>query len=209
MAAPIPHESNTPTANAAQLRENADPHESLVPIPRLLLGLIALLLAWAVYYIVTANPRTPAQFGDRRTLADLAATRSTATPATAGAVDGAQVFTTQCVACHQATGVGIPGAFPPLAGSEWATGKERLIVQILLHGINGSITVKGATYNGVMPNFGDKLSDAEIAAVTSYVRSQWGNNASRIESATVAAERGMTKARSEPWKGGEELGQFR
>ena len=190
----------------SQLRENPEPHESLTPIPTLLLGLVAILLGWAVYYIVTTNPRTPPQFGDRRTLSDLAATVATAP---GGAVDGAQLFSAQCAACHQATGQGIPGVFPPLAGSEWATGKERLIVQILLHGIDGQITVNGASYQGAMPNFGAKLSDAEIAAVTSYVRKQWGNTASPINQTTVATEREATKAHDRPWTGGEELAQFR
>ncbi|MBS0370841.1 MAG: cytochrome c [Proteobacteria bacterium] len=190
----------------AHLRENPEPHESSTPIPVLLLGLVAILLGWAVYYIATANPRTPPQFGDRRTLSDLSATVAAAPGA---AVDGAQIFSAQCSACHQATGQGIPGVFPPLAGSEWATGKERLIVQILLHGIDGPITVKGANYQGAMPNFGEKLNDAEIAAVTSYVRKQWGNTASPISPATVATERDATKARSKPWTGGDELAQFR
>lgn len=190
----------------SQLRENPEPHEALTPIPRLLLGLVAMLLGWAVYYIVTTNPPTPPQFGDRRTLSDLAAT---AAAAPGGAVDGAQLFSAQCAACHQAAGQGIPGIFPPLAGSEWVTGKERLIVQILLHGIDGQITVKGANYQGAMPNFGAKLSDAEIAAVTSYVRNQWGNAASPISQATVATEREATKERDKPWQGGDELAQFR
>lgn len=82
-------------------------------------------------------------------------------------------------------------------------------MQILLHGIDGPITVKGASYQGAMPNFGEKLNDAEIAAVTSYVRKQWGNTASSISPATVATERDATKARSKPWTGGDELAQFR
>lgn len=200
------HTKNREPVHDSHQRENPEPHEASTPIPLLLLGLVAMLLAWAIYYIVTANPHTPPRFGDRRTLADLSATTAAAP---GGVVDGARVFSTQCIACHQATGQGIPGVFPPLAGSEWATGNERLIVQILLHGIEGRIVVKGAGYEGAMPNFGAKLNDAEIAAVTSYVRSQWGNSASTINPATVAAERGTTSAHNAPWKGGDELVQFR
>lgn len=200
------HDKNQEPAYESQLRENSEPFEASTPIPLFLLGLVSVLLAWAIYYIVTANPHTPVQYGDRRTLADLSASAAK----TSGAVvDGAQVFSTQCIACHQASGLGIPGVFPPLAGSEWATGKDRLIVQILLHGIEGPIVVKGAHYAGSMPKFGDKLSDAEIAAVTSYVRSQWGNSAGAISTTTVAAERSRTSGQSGPWKGGDELEQFR
>ena len=197
---------NREPVHDSHLRETPEPHETSTPIPRLLLCLVAMLLGWAIYYIITANPRTPPQFGDRRTLADLAATVAAAP---GGVVDGAQVFSTQCIACHQANGQGIPGVFPPLAGSEWANGKERLIVQILLHGIEGRIVVKGANYEGAMPNFGAKLADGEIAAVTSYVRSQWGNSASAISAATVAAERGATSGQNAPWQGGDELARFR
>lgn len=197
---------NREPVHDSYLRENSEPHEASTPIPRLLLGLVVMLIGWAIYYIIAVNPHTPPQFGDRRTLADLAATGA-ATPG--GVVDGAQVFSTQCIACHQATGQGIPGVFPPLAGSDWVNGKENLIVQILLHGIEGRIVVKGANYEGAMPNFGEKLNDAQIAAVTSYVRSQWGNSASAISAATVAAERGATRGQNAPWKGGDELARFR
>lgn len=200
------HRQSPEPVHDAQQRENPEPYEASTPIPLLLLGLVAMLLGWAIYYIITANPHTPPQFGDRRTLADLSAS---AAAAPGGVVDGAQVFSTQCIACHQVTGQGIPGVFPPLAGSEWATGKERLIVQILLHGIEGRIVVKGASYAGAMPNFGAKLNDAEIAAVASYVRSQWGNSASAISPATVTAERGTSSGQNAPWKGGDELAQFR
>src|SRR3954470_3158083 len=59
-----------------------------------------------------------------------------------------------CNTCHQATGVGVPGAIPPLAGSEWATGPEERVIRIVLHGLQGPIKVAGTDYNSAMPAFG-------------------------------------------------------
>src|SRR5690606_35395740 len=112
----------------------------------------------------------PAGLGDQRTAADLR-------PATARAgqgVDGQQVYNAHCVACHQASGKGLPGVFPPLVGSEWVSGDERILANIVLHGVNGEMSVMGQTYKGAMPPFAH-LSDAELAAVLNHVRSTWTN----------------------------------
>ena len=66
---------------------------------------------------------------------------------------GAEVFAT-CTACHQATGLGLPGAFPPLVGSEWVIGKPEVPIAIVLHGMQGEITVKGAKYDQMMMPWG-------------------------------------------------------
>lgn len=184
--------------DAPQRRENLDPHESFNPVPRLMLGLIAMLLIWAVSYIYTAHPNTRPALGDRRNVELLAAVP-------AKAVDGGQIFGASCAACHQATGTGIPQVFPPLAGSAWVNGGEQVLIQILLHGISGSIEVAGNTYNGVMPAFGDKLDDAEIAAVASHIRSQWGNQGGPVTAEAVQEQRKRTADRSAPWNGGAEL----
>ncbi len=185
-----------------QRRENPDPQESLNPAPVLLLAMMALLFTWAMYYIRTARPNTPPDLGDRRTVSVL-------TAAPVKAVDGEQIFAANCSACHQATGTGIPGVFPPLAGSEWVLGKESILVQIILHGINGSIPVKGTTYNGSMPTFKDRLSDVELAAVATFLRSHWGNAADPVTAETVKTQRAATEAKAGPWAGNKELVQLR
>jgi mono/diheme cytochrome c family protein len=119
--------------------------------------------------------------------------------------DGKQVYATTCAACHQATGLGLPGVFPPLAGSEWVTGKQSVAVQIVLHGISGDLTVNGDHYNGMMPAFKDRLSDAEIAAVVSHIRTSFGNTASEVDAATVKVQRAATAAQAQPWNGDAEL----
>ena len=117
--------------------------------------------------------------------------------------DGKTVFSTTCAACHQATGEGVPGVYPPLAGSEWATGDEAKVVRILLHGVTGPIEVAGETFNSMMPPWGATLKDADIAAVLTYVRSNWGNKGAPISAAKVASIRAATTSRTTPWTAAE------
>jgi mono/diheme cytochrome c family protein len=91
--------------------------------------------------------------------------------------DGKAVFTTNCQACHQAAGTGIKGAFPALAGDPFVTGEPSVL------------TARVLTGKGGMPAFGPQLSDAEIAAVLSYIRSAWGNHAGAVTPAQVSAAR--------------------
>lgn len=111
---------------------------------------------------------------------------------------GAEVFAT-CTACHQATGLGLPNAFPPLAASEWVVGRAEVPIAIVLHGMQGEITVKGKKYNQIMMPWGTTFSDQEVANVVTYVRSQWGNKAPAVTAAQVAAVRTATKARKTQW----------
>ncbi len=95
-----------------------------------------------------------------------------------------KVLYQNCVACHQPTGLGVPSTFPPLAGSDWATGNEERVIRVVLHGMSGKVTVKDASFNGNMPAFGQGLgfnwTDDKVAAVLSYVRQSWGNSAPMI-----------------------------
>lgn len=98
--------------------------------------------------------------------------------ASATEVDGERTYA-NCVACHQASGAGIPGAFPPLANGHaadvlLAEGGRDYLVHTLLYGLQGQITVEGASYNGVMPAW-PQLSDDQIASVLNYIVSAWDN----------------------------------
>jgi mono/diheme cytochrome c family protein len=107
------------------------------------------------------------------------------------------VYAQICVTCHLPTGEGVAGTFPPLAGSEFATAANPVVpIRIVLRGMQGPVTVKGAQYNGVMAPFGTgvELSDEQVAAVLTYVRSSWGNSASAITPQQVASERAAAKA---------------
>jgi mono/diheme cytochrome c family protein len=97
-----------------------------------------------------------------------------------------------CAGCHQASGMGTPGVFPPLAGSDWvlSEGPNR-IIRVVLHGLAGPVTVNGKNYNNAMPGLGDALSDEQIAQVLTYVRGSkaWGNTASIVTPEQVKAVR--------------------
>ncbi len=116
---------------------------------------------------------------------------------TALQIRGDQVFAGVCQPCHQAHGYGIPGQYPPLAGSEWLLGDHETPIRVLLHGLAGPIVVKGRPYNNRMPAFHDKLSNDEIAAVITWARSQWGNNAQPVTAADVDSIRQKTAGRGE------------
>jgi quinoprotein glucose dehydrogenase len=97
-----------------------------------------------------------------------------------------------CITCHQATGAGIPGAFPPLTESDWVSGPIENLIRIQLHGLQGEIQVNGATYNGMMPAVPDAIfpqTDENIAAVLTYVRNSFGNSAPAVTPEMVATIR--------------------
>jgi mono/diheme cytochrome c family protein len=118
-------------------------------------------------------------------------------PAQTASLDGKEEYLV-CQACHGENGAGMPGAFPPLAGSEWVTGDARKPIAIILHGLQGPINVNGVAYNGVMASW-SQLSDEQIAAILTYERSSWGNTASPVTAAEVAAVRKATEGRTGAW----------
>lgn len=86
---------------------------------------------------------------------------------------GQALYQKVCIECHQLDGRGVPATFPPLAGSEWVKGDGDTVLRILLGGLMGKVTVAGTEYNSAMPGH-FHLQDAELAAVASYVRYQFG-----------------------------------
>jgi len=101
---------------------------------------------------------------------------------------GQRVFSSICAACHQPNGQGIPAAFPPLAGSDFLNADKRRAIDIVLHGLNGPVTVNGKSFVSAMPALG--LSDEDVANVLSYVYSAWGNAGHDVTPAEVRAIRG-------------------
>ncbi len=112
---------------------------------------------------------------------------------------GKNRYQTLCVACHQLTGQGLAGLAPPLAGSEWVEGPEGRLARIILHGVRGEITAAGVTFNVEMPPLGGALDDEAIADIMTYVRNEWGNRASVIETAAVKAIRAAEAKRGGAW----------
>lgn len=105
------------------------------------------------------------------------------------AAKGESLFTANCSACHQSTGEGIPGAFPPLKGNAAVDNADpTLHIHTVLHGAQG-VTIGGVKYSSVMPPFAGQLSDDDIANIVNYERSSWGNHAKAVTAAQVAAVR--------------------
>ncbi len=184
---------------AQRQREKGEPLESNRPLPWFLVMSLGALAMWGAFYIASTPSGDDSAYGDQRTVASLrpAVVLAGAAPA----VDGKQLFGAKCAACHQGSGLGVAGVFPPVAASEWVLGDEKILANILLHGINGEMVVKGNTYKGAMPAW-NALSDDEIAAVLTYIRSDWGNAAPSIKPETIKSQRELTKARTEPYPGG-------
>jgi mono/diheme cytochrome c family protein len=129
---------------------------------------------------------------------------SLASPALAR--DGQQLFSLYCASCHGTDGKGATGGtFPPLADSPWLVGDPDRAVKLILHGLTGPVNVLGQTYNLEMPPQGAVLSDEQIAAILTYTRSAWGNQAGAVSSDAVKSLRAATQDRSTPWTEGELL----
>jgi len=142
-----------------------------------------------------------ARSGAEKRSAERAGSTTFSRAVTSTSVAGQQIYQ-RCATCHQATGLGLPGSFPPLAGSEWATAPNAAVpIRIVLHGLQGLITVKNQRFSSAMPAYGtgQPLSDADVAAVLTYVRSAWGNSASAVTGDEVARERAATASRTTMW----------
>jgi len=116
---------------------------------------------------------------------------------------GKTVYMQVCFACHQPTGLGLPGMFPPLASSDWVAAKkpDRLI-RMVLHGFAGPFMLNGAPFKSpapIMPPQGAALSDEQVADVLTYVRNSFGNAASTVSPAEVKAVRESENARAAMW----------
>jgi mono/diheme cytochrome c family protein len=100
---------------------------------------------------------------------------------------GKGVYTKTCIACHQATGTGIPGAFPPLAKSDYLNADVNRAIKQVIKGSNAPITVNGKKYTTAMPP--QALSDQQIADVLTYVYANWGNSKKVVTIAMVKTQR--------------------
>jgi mono/diheme cytochrome c family protein len=121
--------------------------------------------------------------------------------------EGRQKFLASCASCHGANGKGANRMGPPLVNSEWVLGDEKRLSLILLHGIEGPIEVDGKKYDApeilpVMPAH-STMDDASIAAILTYIRNEWGNQASPVSRRTVGGMRVMTQGRVYPWSAAE------
>jgi mono/diheme cytochrome c family protein len=117
---------------------------------------------------------------------------------------GQTYYAANCLKCHNASGTGVPAQYPPLANSSYVNDpseKPKQLIAIVLYGLIGPFTVNGQKFNNEMAPFGKQLSDEKIAAILTYVRQEWGNNAPPVTAAAVAAIRAelAKSGRSEQW----------
>ena len=209
MRSPITGQTSSPTfedsaedvdvreIHAAILREHAEPREGREPTPLWLITLIGVVLFWSGFYLQRySGGFKPLVFDEHATGEP---TAGMAQPA--GKVDmvalGRRTFQNTCQACHQENGLGVPGQFPPLAGSEWVlAGNPSRIIRIVLDGFTGPVSVKGQAFSSAMVPWRDTLTDQQIAAALTYVRQAWGNQAAPVTEAQVKTLRDQTKVRA-------------
>ena len=183
--------------HAILLREKPEPTEGLSPLPLMLLGLMSALILFSAIYLGRYSGGFDPMVYDERILPGML--EGGAAPAVQDPkMLGKRVFA-NCIACHQPTGLGLPGAYPPLVGSEWAIGPDERIIRILLDGLSGPITVKNTQFNNSMPAFGTQLRDEQLANVLTYVRSEWGNSAPAVTADRVKQIRAAVTGRTGPW----------
>lgn len=183
------------------LREQADPRDGYEPIPLWLVTVIMAIVFWAGLYLAYNSGGFQSDVYDPTLVSWTGGGAAAETGPPDPMVVGRRVFTQNCVVCHQSNGQGVPGQFPPLAQSEWVLSEgwhgDNHLVKVLLHGLQGVVEVRGNIYNNAMP--AQKLSDAQISAVLTYIRNEWGNSAPPISEEFVASVRTETAGRTEPW----------
>ena len=103
---------------------------------------------------------------------------------------GKKLYNGNCANCHQSSGEGAPGSYPPLGGSEWVMGSKERLAAIMLAGVSGPITVKGGTFSTqVMPGWSSNFTDEKLADIMTYLRASWGNTGGAVKPDEVAAAR--------------------
>ena len=195
------------------LREKVEPREGMEPVSLWMMTIIMLtVLGGGIYLGMYSGgfrgdvyDEKPGAFSNsevgkgRGPGSNQAAVTAAADPAAELLKLGKRQYSNNCASCHQATGMGLPNQNPPLVKSEYVSGSDRRLIAILLHGMEGPVTVLGAGYNGAMPAWGKNMNDRQIAAVLTFVRQQWGNTSAAISTEEVQAVRKELESRGKCW----------
>jgi mono/diheme cytochrome c family protein len=208
MSAPAhPDSTDLDRLHSAVKREKADlaPESQPAPLWAVFLLMFVAIIAGGQLGPMTggwsfsvSNPFSLAQHGDPRPGGG----------AGAGAMDPFQTAMKKgasgyavCGGCHQGNGLGIPGQYPPLAGSEWVKGGTERLIRVVQHGLVGQVTVAGQNYNfpGGMQGFGAAMSAGDLANVLTYIRNNWGNEGTMITKEMVEKVRKDESARNKQW----------
>ncbi|HTY87055.1 MAG TPA: cytochrome c [Candidatus Acidoferrum sp.] len=177
---------------------NAEPTASRSALPIWIITVtLVLMLLGAVYFDHHSGWFNKQVYPPYRSAEELAANQPQS--GAMAAAQGKKMYETMCGICHGTDGLGKPGQAPALAGSEWVVtkGYDRL-TRIPLAGLSGPMSVKGQGWNLAMAPMGATLSDADLAAVLTYIRTAWGNQAGEVTADNVKSVRAALGARPQP-----------
>lgn len=184
--------------HAQLMREKEEPSENFSPMPLFLVGLFMILAFWAGIYLVKYSGDFGPYYYDETKPAGVAEDEG---PREVDMLAlGKRVYSQNCVACHQSSGLGLPGVYPTVNGSDWVKDNPERLIKVVLAGMAGPVTVNGNEYNNAMTAF-NRLSDQHVAAVLTYIRTDaaFNNSSHPVTPELVASVRAEYGARSEPW----------
>jgi mono/diheme cytochrome c family protein len=181
--------------HAAIQREKREPRAGLEPLSLWLIGIYGLAIFFGGAYLgrysgdFSGTGLDPLGGPPR-------ASKSSGTGPSAQTVEltpaerGKKIFSANCATCHQMSGLGVAGQYPPLAGSEYVNGGTRRLGMIVLKGLQGPVTVKGQQFgSAVMQPWDKTLNDAKISDVLTFIRQEWGNTGGPVSPESIAALR--------------------
>ncbi len=205
-------ETNVSRIHESILREKVEPREGMEPVPLWMIGVImGTILAGGIYlgmysggFRADVYDERPGGFSAQESKGKGGGpNQAGAVAATDPAADllkiGKRQYNNNCMACHQATGLGVAGQYPPLVKSDYVLGPERRLISVVLNGLEGPLTVQGCAFNGPMAVWGKTMNDKQIAAVLTYIRQEWGNSAPPLSPEQVQAVRKENESRSKCW----------
>lgn len=180
------------------MREKEEPTENFSPMPLFLVAVFMILAFWAGVYLVHYSGDFGPFHYDETKKAGVA--EDTGPREVDMMALGARIYNQNCVACHQSSGLGLPGVYPPLVNSDWVQDNPERLIKVTLAGLAGPVTVNGNQYNNAMTAFG-RLSDQQVAAVLTYIRTDpdYNNNSFAVSEELVAEVRAEYGARTDPW----------
>ena len=181
--------------HAAIQREKREPHAGLEPLSIWLIAIYGLTIFFGGAYLgrysgnFSGDGLDPLG-GASRPNKKGGQTQNEGAVTMTPAERGKKIFAANCATCHQMSGTGVAGQYPPLAGSEFVNGGTRRLGMIVLKGLQGPLNVKGAMYgSAVMQPWEKTLTDAKIADVLTFVRQEWGNTGGPVTPEGIAALR--------------------
>lgn len=182
--------------HAAIQREKREPRAGLEPLSLWLIAIYGLAIFFGGAYLgrysgsFSGDGLDPLGGAPRPTKTGPHGQNEGPTVELTSAERGKKIFSANCATCHQMSGTGVAGQYPPLAGSEYVNGGTRRLGMIVLKGLQGPLVVKGVTFgSAVMQPWEKTLTDAKIADVLTFIRQEWGNTGAPVTPDAIAGLR--------------------